>query len=149
MEREKSLNLLHIRRLRLPPTYQAPYIPHTPYTPIIKMPPQRRELSPQLRSRICELHSIGWGPKKIHDKHPEIPINTIKTTIRRECERENNQSKARSGRPHKLNEDQRNYIHGTITSNPHTKYEEILDGMGHVVEKRSIQNLLREFNCQK
>lgn len=139
------------RRLRPPPTYQAPYISHTllPYTPILKMPPQRRELNPQLRSRICELRSIGWGPKKIHDKHPEIPINTIKTTIRREHERENNQSKPRSGRPQKLNEDQCIYIHDTVTSNPHTKYEELLDGVDHVVKKRSIQNLLHESNLRK
>ena len=40
-----------------------------------------KELSPQTRSRICELNSIGWGYKRIHNKHPEIPISTIKSTI--------------------------------------------------------------------
>jgi len=38
--------------------------------------------------------------------------------------------------------------HDTNTSSPHTKYEELLDGVDHVVRKRSIQNL-RESNCRK
>lgn len=46
------------------------------------MTPTRRELIPQMRSRICELHSIGWGYKKIHSKHLGVPISTIRDTIK-------------------------------------------------------------------
>ena len=42
---------------------------------------QGKELSPQTRTRICELNSAGWGYKRIHNRHPEIPISTIKFTI--------------------------------------------------------------------
>lgn len=77
------------------------------------MPRGRRgpELSPQLRSRICELHSIGWGARRIHKKHPEVALSTISYTIRKERERINNESKARSGRPRQLTDWYRDYIY--------------------------------------
>ena len=40
-----------------------------------------KESSPQTHSRICELNSIGWDFKRIYNKHPEIPISTIKSTL--------------------------------------------------------------------
>ena len=40
-------------------------------------------------------------------------------------------------------------ISDTIASNPHTKYEDLLDGVDHVVRKRSIQNFLHESNLRK
>ena len=48
------------------------------------------ELSVQTRSRICELHYVGYGAKRIHSIHPEWPLSTIKTTLRREALRVNN-----------------------------------------------------------
>ena len=51
-----------------------------------------KELSPQLRSRLCELKSTGWTYKKIKERHPEIPLGTIMSTIRSEKDRVNNVS---------------------------------------------------------
>lgn len=48
------------------------------------------ELSVQTRSRICELYYVGYSAKRIHSIHPEWPLSTIKTTLRREALRVNN-----------------------------------------------------------
>jgi hypothetical protein len=61
-----------------------------------------RELSPQLRSQICELHNLGYGYKRIFKIHPEVPLSTIKYTCQQEAKRKENQSRPRSGAPRKL-----------------------------------------------
>ncbi|KAK7995035.1 hypothetical protein PG990_013808 [Apiospora arundinis] len=58
-----------------------------------------KSLTPGMRDRICELHSIGWGYKAIHRKHPQIPVSTIRYTIKMEPLRKENASLPRSGRP--------------------------------------------------
>ena len=113
------------------------------------MPRPRKELDPQMRSRICELYSVGFGPKKIHDRHREIPFNTIRTAIKRERDRLNNHTQPRSGRPRQLTENQRDHIFELSTTNPHIKYTELLDEVDHAVKKRSIQNLLNEMGRRK
>lgn len=113
------------------------------------MPRPKKELDPQLRSRICELYSIGWGPKKIHDKYREIPYGTIRTTINRERQRLNNETRPRPGRPHKLSEEQRDHLFELSTTSPHLKYVDLLDKVDHTVKKRSIQRLLNEMGRRK
>ncbi|KAF3391222.1 Sterol 3-beta-glucosyltransferase UGT80A2, partial [Penicillium rolfsii] len=44
------------------------------------------ELTPALRERICELHSIGWGYKRIHKRYPWISLGGIRYTIKKEPE---------------------------------------------------------------
>ncbi|OOQ88244.1 hypothetical protein PEBR_13161 [Penicillium brasilianum] len=58
-----------------------------------------KELTPAIRERICELHAINWGYKRIHQRYPSIPISTIRYTIKKEPERQEGVSKRRSGRP--------------------------------------------------
>lgn len=69
------------------------------------------ELSPQLRSSICELRRVGFTYKKIHEYHREICISTIKTTCQRETLRINNQTKSRIGAPWKLSDEQRDHLY--------------------------------------
>ncbi|KAJ5512190.1 hypothetical protein N7463_001742 [Penicillium fimorum] len=63
-----------------------------------------KDLTPAIRERICELHSIGWGYKRIHTRYPAIPLSTIRYTVKKESERREGVSKPRSGRPKKLTE---------------------------------------------
>ena len=63
------------------------------------------ELSPQLRSRICELRSLGLSYPKIYQIHPDIYLSTIKITCQRESLRINNKSRPRAGAPRKLLEE--------------------------------------------
>lgn len=63
-----------------------------------------KELTPAIRERICELHAIGWGYKRIHTRYPDIALSTIRYTVKKEKERRDGVSKPRSGRPKKLTE---------------------------------------------
>lgn len=104
-----------------------------------------KELSPQTRSRICELNSIGWGYKRIYKKHPEIPISTIKSTIYNERKRLDNHSLPRSGRPNVLTEEQRDHLYDLITNNPDMKMRDLLESVDEAVKERSIRRLLNEM----
>jgi hypothetical protein len=42
-----------------------------------------KELSPQMRSRISNLHSLGYSYRRIHEVRQEIPLSTIRYTIKK------------------------------------------------------------------
>ncbi len=108
------------------------------------------ELSPQLRSRLCELRSFGLSFPRIHAVHRDIPLSTIKTTCYREANRVNNQSKQRSGAPRKLSDEQRDHFYNlAVHQNPHIKNRELVDKIDETVKKRSIQRLFREMGRRK
>ena len=103
-----------------------------------------------MRSRICELSSLHYSHTRIHQIHPEIPLGTIKTTIRREKTRIENQSKKRPGRPRKLTEEQRDSIYYTVEyENPHITHRDLLTSVDNVIKDRSLRYLLREMNKRK
>jgi len=109
----------------------------------------RKELSPQLRSRICELKAYGLSLAKIHARYKEIPYSTIRTTCQREPSRTNNQSKPRIGGPRKISEEQRDHLYDVTNRNPHAKNEDLLKEVDNVCKKRTIQRLLRELDRRK
>lgn len=51
-----------------------------------------KKLTPQMRSRIYKLHSIGWRARRINKKHPKISISTISYTLKIERVRDDNKS---------------------------------------------------------
>ena len=109
-----------------------------------------KELSPEIRSRICELSSLRFSHARIHKIHPEIPLGTIKSTIRLESLRVNNQTRPRSGAPRRLTEEQRDQIYDTVTyKNPHISYRDLLDSVDNVVKQQSLRGLLRELGKRK
>jgi len=108
------------------------------------------ELSPQLRSRICELRSLKFSYGQIHQIHQEISLSTIKSTCQREALRTDNQTKPRTGRPRKLSDEQRDHLYDVVThQNPHIKIRELLEEVDNVCTKRCIQRLLREMGRRK
>lgn len=110
---------------------------------------RNHELDPQLRSRICELHAVGWGYRRIRSYHPYLPLSTIQTTIAREKDRVNNVSRPRSGQPRKLSEDQRDRLYEMTETDPHVTYRDMLEEVDNVVCRRSIQNLMNEMGRRK
>ena len=101
-----------------------------------------------MRSRICELHSLRYSHARIYKIHPEIPLGTIKTTIRREALRVDNQIRPRSGAPRRITEEQRDQIYDTVThTNPHISHRDLL--VDNVVKERSFRGLLREMGRRK
>jgi hypothetical protein len=106
------------------------------------------ELKSQMRARIYELHSISWGAKRIHSKYPEIPLSTIKYTIRRQTL--DNISRPRKGRPRALLEQERDYIYNIVTyQNLHIKIRDLLCEVDNKVKKRSLRGLLQQMNLHK
>jgi hypothetical protein len=85
---------------------------------------RRKELLPQMRSRICKLHSIGWGAKRIYYLHREILLGTIKTTIRREVIRKENVTLPQSGAPQKISKEEQDHIYDLTTQDAHIKMRE-------------------------
>lgn len=110
--------------------------------------PARRELSAQLRSRLCELKSYGLTYAQIYRAHPEIPRGTIRTTIYREHHRVDNKTKPRSGRPRKITEEERDHLLDLTTSNPHIKYKDLVNEVDAEVSKRTVRRLFQEMRIR-
>jgi len=108
-----------------------------------------RELSPQMRSRICELRSIGWSYNQIHTKHPEISKSTIASTCRQESKRINNVSQPRPGPKRVISEEQRDLLYDTATSTPSVSYESLQEEIVPNASIRSIKRLFQEMNLRK
>lgn len=110
------------------------------------MPRRGKELSPTMRSRICELHNGGYGYKRIHQIHPEVPVSTIRYTVKKEADRSDNKSLSRPGQPRKLSEEQRKQIYETVMKeNPDITNRELLASVGNAVKLRALQYILREM----
>lgn len=107
------------------------------------------ELSPQTRSRICELRSIGWSYNRIHAKHPEISKSTIASTCRQESKRINNVSQIRPGPKRVISEEQRDLLYDTATSTPAISYKTLQEEIAPDASIRTIQRLFQEMNLRK
>lgn len=110
---------------------------------------QSKELTPTLRARICELHDIGWGYRRIQKRYPWIPLSTVRYTIIKEPERCDSVSKPRKGRPKKLTEADKHWILEVINENPHITQEDLLTEVSHRVKYCSIRHLLNAENMCK
>jgi transposase len=118
------------------------------------MAPQRRterkELDPCMRARICELHtSVRWGYKRIHKVHPDIPISTIRYTIKKEQERINQRSKPRSGQPSKLSSEEKENLVHLARENPHIKLVELQQSVDMRCCKNTIRTVFRKLHMRK
>lgn len=114
------------------------------------MAPKSSDLTPALRERICELHSaVHWGYKRIHKRYPWVSISTIRYTIKKEQERRIGVSKPRSGRPKKLNEEDKKRLLDAIEDNPRVTHEDLLSEVSYKVKKDSIRRLLNCENLRK
>ena len=111
--------------------------------------PRGQELTPQLRSRLCELKAVGWSTRRIQRQHPTIPLSTIKYTLKKEAERANCVSKPRLGRPRALTEEQRDHLYDLSVRQPHLKYRDMINEVDEAVKKRSIQGLFHEMGRRK
>jgi hypothetical protein len=116
---------------------------------ILKMARRGPELSSQMRSRICELRSLGWSYNKIKAKHPEIARTTIANTCRQESKRLNNVSQPRPGPPRVITEEQRDMLYDEAISAPSISYEALQAQVALTASIRSIKRLLQEMNIRK
>ncbi|KAI8683215.1 hypothetical protein LRP88_04812 [Fusarium phalaenopsidis] len=111
--------------------------------------PRGKELSPQLRARLCELRDRGYSFRQIHHCHREVPLSTIRYTIKQEAKRKENASLPRSGAPRKLTGEQRDQLYEAVTTNPHITHQDLLASVDNAVKERSLRYLLREMDKRK
>jgi hypothetical protein len=84
---------------------------------------ERRDLTPQIRSRICKLSRVnGWGPSRIQKEYPTIKGDTIKKIVINEAICNDNQSRKRTGRPPKSMETDRQFLIETSQIRPYISY---------------------------
>jgi transposase len=102
-----------------------------------------------MRSRLCELKSIGLSFSQIHQRHPEIPLGTIRSTIRREKDRDDNKTAPRSGRPRKITEEQLDRLRDLSASTPDMKYKDLMKEIGADIHKRTLQRTLQAIRKQQ
>lgn len=115
-------------------------------------PPRRRnqELDPFTRTKLVELKTVAcWTYKQIHAQYPTIPIATIKSTVARAAKRVDNQTVPRSGRPRKLDENDKEKLLHAIDENPRVTYEDLLSEVDNKVKRASIWRLLHEEGRRK
>lgn len=127
-------------------------MPPLPSTRAPIRPPRRRnhQLDAFTRTKLVELKKVaGWTYKQIHTQYPSIPINIIKTTIARESKRIDNKTSSRSGRPRKLDENDKSKLLETIDTNPRITYEDLLATVDNKVKRHSIWRLLHEEGRRK
>jgi transposase len=110
-----------------------------------------RELSVTDRARILELHSIGWGYKRIYKKHPEWSLSTIRYTVKKADARGPDcKSLKRSGHPQHLTVEERDHVYDVIThQNPNITTPDLLAQVDDKVKKRSMQYLCRDLGRRK
>lgn len=86
---------------------------------------------------------------QIHQRHPEIPLGTIRTTIRREKDRDDNKTALRSGRPRKISEEQLERLRELSTSSPGMTYKELTKEIGADISKKTLKRALQGLRKQE
>ncbi|KAJ5215034.1 Transposable element tc3 transposase [Penicillium chermesinum] len=103
---------------------------------------RKGEIDPFTRTKIVELKkTAGWSYSAIHKRFPSIPLSTIKSTVTRADSRVNNISKARSGRPPKLDDADRAKLLEAIEKNPEISTQALLELVNHKCGKVTIRRL--------
>ena len=114
---------------------------------------QRKQLSPQLRARICELRYSGMSYGKIAVQVSRLGVvvsrSTVQTTCRREIERDDNVTKPRSGRPRVISEEERDIMYDIVEhDNPYIKWRD-LTRVCETAHERSVRRLFADINRRK
>lgn len=111
------------------------------------MPP-RKELTPEIRARLCELKAIGWTFTMIHKRYPHIPYSTIQTTIKRESTRKQQHSAPRSGRPKKITPEEQQQLLDLVKQDQHIKMCELSTAVQSGPSIRTVQRLFHTLHKQ-
>lgn len=119
----------------------------TPATPQDVPPkphrPRGKELTPEMRARICELRSIGWSYRKIQERH-SIPLSTIVSTIKREHDRVGQKSKPRSGAPKIITQEERDRMAEKLKLDPNITWKELSKECENA-SVTTVRKLMSEF----
>ena len=110
---------------------------------------KNKDLTFTMRARICELHSIGWGYRRIHQRYPQIPFSTVRYTVINQNDRNDHISKPRSGRPPILSPEQKDHLHKLAIEDPHIKMRELQAAVDSSPSKDTVRRLFRNLHMKK
>ena len=115
--------------------------------------PRGREITPYIRTKICEAKACGLKNKEIAHCH-QVTIDTVKYTLKREWLRVENASHSRSGRPRKIDAPTRDYlVDVAFHESPRITWRcltaKAAEETGESVHKRSVQRLFSQMNMRK
>ena len=108
--------------------------------------PGAKELDPTTRARICELHSIGWGYRRIYKRYPYVSMSTIRNTIKLESSQSNQCSLPRSGGPKKLSPSEENELLKKAEEDKHIKMRELQNAVNNSVSKSTVRRLFQTMH---
>jgi hypothetical protein len=100
-----------------------------------------------MRSRICELSSIGYCLRRIHAIHREIPLSTIRYMVKKEHERLDNQSLPWSGTPYKLLDEQQDHLYNlAVNQDLYLKCRELANQINYCASRNILCCLFWEMH---
>lgn len=111
--------------------------------------PGAKELIPTTRARICELHSIGWSYKKIHQRYSEYSYSTIRNTIKKEAARRDQLSQPRSGAKKKLSLQQEADLIRKTEEDNYIKIRELHEAVQNCASRTTVRRLFRDLHKKK
>lgn len=111
--------------------------------------PGAREIPPTVRARICELHSIGWSYKKIHERFPFISYSSVRYTVKKEASRRDQRSQYRSGQPKKLSPEQERELIQKTQQDEHIKMRELHEAVQECASRTTVRSLFRNIHKRK
>jgi transposase len=117
----------------------------TPLKPISGNKTSRKELSPFFRGKIIALSELGTKITHIA-RQLEIPRKTVEYTIRKNPEREDGESKYRSGRPCILDKHDIRHIIQLVMEEPFITYQAIIHQQKLTCSPRTIYSALQSQN---
>ena len=122
-------------------------MPRTPLGPISGNRVQKKQLTPSQRGYIEGVVAWGATPSALQKKEG-IPESTGRTTLQRAPTRNNNETKARSGRPELTDARDRRHIWRAVRENPRITYKELIKETGVHCGARTLYRLLKEWGLK-
>ncbi len=105
---------------------------------------RRTELTPYQRGVIIGAHSAGASPGRI-SKLSNLPDSTVRTTLKKAAEREDGQSRPRSGRPAMLSARDTRHLIRIARVNPRISYKELKIQAGLACSRTTIYRALKSY----
>ena len=104
-----------------------------------------KQMDQEVKGRILALRELKWTHKQIAEQ-VNIPVSTVGDFLRNYAKTPTTQRRPGSGRPKKLDDEQRDLIRGWVVKNPRCTAEFLADKAWKTlkikVSKRTIENNL-------
>ncbi|KAJ5737116.1 uncharacterized protein N7483_002241 [Penicillium malachiteum] len=112
-------------------------------------PRKHVELDAYTHTQICTLKHTGLTYKQLQLHFPNIPFDTLKSTVQRAKNRVKNETSPRSGRPKNITDMDKAVLFAEIDRNPRLKIVDLLAKLEAECCAKTLMNCLRECSMRK